>query len=373
MRRPASVPLARRTLFADRRRAWLAVGGVAVALALVLLFDAIISGAMNQVTHYLRTSPADVIVSQEGVRTLHMSSSTLPPDTAERAAAVDGIAWAESLAFMTGTISAGGDEQLSYVFGYDVDTGRGGPAELAEGRPPGAGETVVDSGAAEDMGVAVGDTVVVAGREFTVVGLSTGGTNVANTTAFLNRSGFAELDRPVDSYVLVGASRGTSPDELAERLSRALPETTVQTRDAFVEEERGIVLDMTADLMRIMAAIAFALSLALIALVLSSVTRANLRSYAVVGALGAAPRRLVLTLTAQAAWIAVSATVVATAITVGLAAVVPAVATTLPLDVRPSAIGWVFASALAAAAVGAVQPLRSISRVDPATAFRRAT
>jgi hypothetical protein len=73
------VPLARRALFQDRRRAALAAGGVAAALLMVLLLQGIFDGAMRQVTAYLRGSPADVIVSQKDVRTMHMSVSALPP------------------------------------------------------------------------------------------------------------------------------------------------------------------------------------------------------------------------------------------------------------------------------------------------------
>jgi YHS domain-containing protein len=73
-----AVPLARRNLFEDRRRAVLAVAGLAASLVLVLVLDGIFAGAMRQVTAYLRNLPADVIVSQKGVRTMHMSASALP-------------------------------------------------------------------------------------------------------------------------------------------------------------------------------------------------------------------------------------------------------------------------------------------------------
>jgi len=55
--------------------------GIAVAMLLVLVLDGIFAGAMRQVTAYLRTSPADAIVSQQSVRTMHMSLSALPAST----------------------------------------------------------------------------------------------------------------------------------------------------------------------------------------------------------------------------------------------------------------------------------------------------
>ena len=76
------VPVARRALFQDRRRAGLAAGGVAAALLLVLMLQGIFDGSIQQVTSYLRQSPAAVFVSEKNVRTMHMSVSTLAPTPA---------------------------------------------------------------------------------------------------------------------------------------------------------------------------------------------------------------------------------------------------------------------------------------------------
>lgn len=81
-----AVPVGRRFLFVERRRAVLAVLGVAASLLLVLLLTGIFAGAIDRVTYYIRTSPADVFVSQGGVRTMHMSSSVLPSDAVARVA-----------------------------------------------------------------------------------------------------------------------------------------------------------------------------------------------------------------------------------------------------------------------------------------------
>src|SRR5512147_1215191 len=94
-----AVPVGRRLLFAERRRASLTVLGVAAALLLVLVLDGIFAGAIDRVTSYIRSSPADVFVSQSGVRTMHMSASALPADTVGAVEAVPGVAWAAPIGF----------------------------------------------------------------------------------------------------------------------------------------------------------------------------------------------------------------------------------------------------------------------------------
>ena len=73
-----SVPLARRNLLRQRVRLALSVGGVGMALLLVLSLEAIYNGVLDQVTAYPDNAGAPVIVSQRGVETMHMSSSAIP-------------------------------------------------------------------------------------------------------------------------------------------------------------------------------------------------------------------------------------------------------------------------------------------------------
>lgn len=365
-----AVPLARRNLFQDRRRAALAVSGLAVALLLVLVLDGILAGAIRQVTAYLRSLPADVIVSQRGVRTMHMSASALPEATVDQIGQVPGVAWAGGIRFTTGTIRSRTGSQLGYVIGYDTTTGRGGPWDMAEGRPPQAGEVVLDQVAADRMGVGIGGTVGLLGRRFTVSGLSRGGTSITNTTAFVRTGDFAAIRGPTFSYVLVRARSGTGTGVLAARLGAAIPGITVQTKDEFVHQESNIVRDMSADLMQIMSIIAFLIALAVIALTLFTATLSKLREYAVVKALGASSWRLSGTVFAQATWSLALALGVAVVFAFAVAAAVAAATPNVRLAVEPASVARVAAAALAAGVLGALVPLRRVTRLDPATAFK---
>lgn len=366
------VPLARRALFQDRRRAALATGGIAAALLLVLLLDGIVAGGMRQVTAYLRASSADVIVSQDGVRTMHMSVSALPPDHVEAVRGVDGAAWAEGLQFASSTVTAATGRQLSYVFGYDPD-GRLGPETLTAGRPPGSGEALVDDVAADRLGVSVGGQVQVFGEPFIVSGLFDDGTSMVNTTTFITAGDYTRLRGPSIAYVFVGAEAGVSPDALVDRMAAALPETTVQTRDRFVREEAAIVGDMAADLMQIMSIVGFLIALAVIGLTLFTLTLAKLREHAVVKALGSGNRRVGVVVLTQAVWSISLALAVSAVLALLVARLVAGVAPALLVAIEPGSVIRAGLGGLVVGALGSLLPLRRVFKVDPATAFRRAS
>ena len=92
---PASaknVPLARRQLLAKSGRAMAGVGGIAVALLLVLALQAIFAGMEGRLTVYIDRSGADVIVAQQGVQTMHMTQSAVPAGAAAVIGRVPGVA-----------------------------------------------------------------------------------------------------------------------------------------------------------------------------------------------------------------------------------------------------------------------------------------
>lgn len=364
------VPLARRNLLHDRRRAALSVFGVAMALVLVLVLDGVVAGSMQQVTAYLRSSPADVIVSQRGVRTMHMSQSVLDPRVVDDVAAVDGVAWAEPLRYASSVVEAPAGRRFAYVLGYDTETGRGGPRRILRGDSPGDGEVLVDDTVAGELGLDLGDRVRVLGGDFRIAGITANATSIANTTVFVAASTFVELRGPAISYVLVGGA-GAADDALVRRLRAALGDVTVQTREEFARQEGRLVADMAADVLRIMSVIGFAIALAVVGLTLFTATLARQREFGVLKAIGVAPRRLAGVVLAQAGWTVAAAVVLAVAITSIVGAGVDAVTPNLSVALTASSLLRTAVGAAIVGALGAVVPLRRVAKVDAATAFRR--
>ena len=364
------VPVGRRFLFAERRRAALTVLGVAAALLLVLVLRGIFAGAIDQVTRYIRTSPAEVFISQDGVKTMHMSASALPPDAAAQVRSVAGVAWVSPIGFASGSVSGPQGRQLSYLIGYDTSTGRGGPTDLVTGNAPGMGEAIVDEQAAESIGVGLDDAVTVLGVRLRVVGLSSGGSSITNTTVFVAQPEFAKIRGGLPSYLLVGTEPAADTSTVADRIRQAVPGVTVQTREEFSASEARIVTDMSADLLRLMSTIGMLIALAVIALGLMTATLNRIREYAVLKALGATTSRLAGGVTVQVLWTVALASLLATTLALLLSWTLPLLAPGVALSITWGALTQTTVGALAVGLVAALWPLRRIATLDAATAFR---
>src|SRR5574342_604672 len=95
------IRLAFRNLFQNKIRLVISVGGVALALLLILSMDAIFSGVEQRVTAYIDHSGADIWVSQEDVFNMHMASSSLPDSVARKVTTVRGVDAVTPILFLT--------------------------------------------------------------------------------------------------------------------------------------------------------------------------------------------------------------------------------------------------------------------------------
>lgn len=362
------VAIARKSLFSDRRQATLGVGGVVLALLIVLALDGIFAGAMRQVTRYIDTAEADVFVSQQGVRNMHMSSSSIPLTAADAVAGIDGVEAVAPILYESSALRAGGERQLSYFIGYRPGSA-GGPISLTEGDSPAAHEIVLDSIAASGLDLGVGDRVSALGRSWRISGLTADMSNITNTVSYLRFSDFEQARglRTTASYLLV---RSDDPAAVARRIEAAA-ELTAQTKSEFSTQERQIIQDMAADLMRIMTVAAFLIGLTVVALVLYSATLSRLREVGVMKALGSTNRAMASVVLAQAAWTVLPAVAIATAATMLLGVVLSATGSDTPIAVTATSVVRTGVGAALLGAVGALAPLAKVMRVDPTTVFRR--
>ena len=370
----ATLLLARRSLAGNRARFLVSVGGVALALSLTLALEAIYAGVANQLTTYIERSGADVWVAQAGVRNLHMVASSLPDSVSAAVGAIPGVASVTPVLEATDTIAAGEERAVAYVVGLPAGALMGGPWDVVEGSDRvGPGETIVDRGFARKAGVTLGDRVTILGGEATIIGLSEGTASLLNSVAFVSFDDFRTMrgGAPVVSFVLVKLAPGASADTVAAEIGRKVPGVSAQTRAEFSNQERRLVMDMSADVISIMNAVGFVVALAVVALTVYVGTLARRREYGVLKALGAGNRVLYRVVLVQAVLSIASGLVVALVFTSLLALAVSRTGLGLELSISVASIAKVGLFAAIIAGLASILPIRQVAGVDPAVVFRR--
>ncbi len=369
------VRLALRNLLQKKTRLVVAVSGVALALSLILALDAIFEGAQQRLTAYIDESGADVFVAQRGVRTMHMSGSTLPSSAVDEIRRVPGVASADAILYVSSPVVVGSRRTPAYVIGVAPDATAGLPWRVAEGqRIPRPGQAVIDRVVASQSGAGVGDTVRILGLDLTVVGLADGTVNLVNSIAFIAIEDFARVrgGPPSVSYVLVKATPGESSLSLARRIETDVAGVTALPRQEFAREERDLTRDMMTDIITVMNMVGFLIGLSVLALTVYIATFARRAEFGVLKAIGAGNSHLYRVVLVQAAFSVASGLALAMGLTFALVVVVPLFAPELTLAVNLASLAKVAGLSLVIAGLAAVLPIRQIAGVDPAVVFRGA-
>lgn len=362
-----------RTLFEGWGRTTLSIGGVALALMLIIALDAVFLGAERRSAAYIDHSGADIVVSQAGVRTMHMAASTLPADLVGSVRAIPEVASVTPVLFASDIGQFGETRASTYVIGLPPNATSGLPPDTTAGTAmPAAGGAVVDTRLADRAGLAIGDTVTVLGRGFRINGLSRGTASLSSSVVIIPLADFARI-RGTDqslSFLFVTVTPGASPDEVAEHIRAVTGDATVQTREQFSAEERALIRDMGTNIIAVMNLLGFLIGLAVMALTIYLAMLSRRSEFGMLKAVGAPNGQLYRVVLLQALVSVGLGCVVAVAATLALALLLPQLGSTVSLALGISAVARVLIASVVIAGVAAVLPIKRIAGLDPAMVFR---
>ena len=366
--------LAMANLVQNKPRFLLSVSGLGLALTLVLFFGAVFDGAQSRLTAYIDHAGADVWVSQQGVNTMHMSSSALPASVTDQVAVVPGVEQAVPILYAQDMIQAGGKDYIAYVFGVALGAPMGGPWNIVDGNSQlGPDEAIIDHAIAAKAGVGVGDLVTVLGRDVRVAGLTSGTSSLVSSATFIRMDEFASVrgQGTVISYLLVKVKPGESAAAVSARIAQNVSGVTVQTRAEFAAQEGKLVKDMSADIVSIMNTAGYLTGLAVVVLTVYIATIARRREYGVLKAIGVSNGRLYQVVVLQAFISVGLGLIAALGMTLLLSEAIPRFNELLVISVNTASVLRVAAIAVLLAGLAALLPARYLASLEPITAMRK--
>lgn len=363
--------LAWRNLFHDNTRLGLSVGGVALAIMLILLLKGFLAGMNQQITSYLDHSPGSIIVAQKGVRNLLGATSLIPSSATEKIKGQAGVAEATPILSQFVILDLHGKKQPVYLIGYDPALG-GGPWDIAKGRHVETERDLVfDRVLAGRHDLSIGDMVMIMGNEFTIVGLSDGTTSWMTSFLFIQKRAAEDLLRlpGASSFFLVTPSMEAEKETIRDNLSALDVEASLKSE--MIANDLKLFAKVFSGPLRLMVGIAFLVGTMIIGLVIYTATIEREREYGALKAIGASNRALYQVVMIQA----LVASLGGAAAGIGLANL----AGKLIMTARPQFL-IVFARLDVAAALvaglgmalaAAYFPARVVAGLEPAKVFRK--
>ena len=365
--------LAWRNLVQQKIRLVLSIGGVALAIMLIVLLNGFLAGIYIQVTAYLDNTPADIVIAQDGVTNLLSATSLLPLNAEDLARGIPGIDQIIPIISQFVILDIHTEKVVVYLVGYDPDRG-GGPWALSSGRPVmDDDEVVLDRVMAQTHGFTLGDTIEILDDEFTVVGLSDDTNSWMASFIFIEKRAAEKLllTPNATSFVLLTFSPEADPTAVETRLQRRLRDVEIVSAEVMKQHDLDLLVQVFAIPLRMMVSIAFAVGTAILGMVIYTATVERVREYGVLKAVGAKNRHLYWLVTQQG----LTTALIGVMLGIGLAwlaahGIMNASAKFLVVlrtaDILPTALIGTVMGLLAA-----YLPARYVGRLDPAQVFRK--
>jgi len=358
-------------LLKDKTRLALSIGGVALAVMLVLILNGFMVGLTAQIGAYLTHEPGTLVVAQDSVENLLGVASQLPEGTAESVRA-RGAKQVIPILSQSVIFEMHGRKQFAYLIGYEPQTG-GGPWQLSAGREPrNDKEIIFDRVLALRHDVGLGDRVEIIDRDFTVVGLSEGTNSWMTGFLFARKTALESLLRApsATSFLLVTPVEYIGTEKLRARLSD-LSGVNVLTKEQVIANDVKLFGKTFIAPIQLMAAIAFLVGALVVGLVIYTATIERQREYGVLKALGARNGLLYCVVTLQALIAAGAGSVLGIALAYGAAELIMKLRPQFSIVYEPILLAQSLLAGIAMALVAALFPARVIAQLAPAEVFRK--
>ncbi|ULE34149.1 ABC transporter permease [Mycobacterium sp. IDR2000157661] len=362
-----------KNLSSERMRLAISVGGVALAVMLIVLLRGLFVAYENKVSGYFERIPAQLWVVQQGTADFSHSYSIVPDSGRDRVAVIPGVQDVHPYLARQVGFTLQDEQALLYLVGFDPPAPIAGPNRIVAGSgAPGDDGIIVDEVFTTKRGVSLGDTLTINGIPLRVDGISAGGDMVMFQYAYVSvptaRRVLAMPD--IDNALLVQLEPHAEQPEVADRIEALSPEFSVRDTAAVVTANQRVITDSFLPVITVLLIIGFAVGVAVIGLTIYSAVLEKRREYGVIKALGAGAGHLIVAIAVQAMLAALIgyAVGIALALAARSAAVrwVPAFVS----DIVAVDLAWIAGAAIVMAVLASAIPLVRIARIDPAEVFR---
>jgi len=375
------VALARKTLVYEWRRFLPAMLAVGFAGLLQLLQIALVLGIFGSTSLYITGSSADVWVGYPGTQSVGQGRS-IDADVESRILMDPAVQRVEPYLWVDGDWRGTGETGGVSVFVSGIDTRADGlmfskvlsPALRARLAEPDA--VVVDRSALDQLGVDIGQTATINGRQVRVVGISSGLRALGGVNVLCSLDTARRLDSDVTdvgpTYLIAKLHDPREADAVAARLrgSQAFGPYTSWSASDFAR--RSVIywlFDTGAGAgVLFLAGIVFLVGAVITSQTLIAAVNGSVREYATLNALGVGVGALRKVVLEQAFWVGALGLLGASVFGIVLMMLARSQDVPVVLNV-PAALACIIL-VMGLAAVSGLAAMRSLRRADPATLLR---
>ena len=267
-------------------RTLVSVAGIALGVALVMLFTGLARGMSNDLQRRASNVRAELIFMRPGAVQLTSTTANLDTRYVDRLKAIDGVE--EALPVIRHFSQGSGGIGIEQIDGVDWDAYASmNGLNLVEGHSPqNTNEVVVDETKARNNNLRIGDPIKTLGtKEYRIVGIYTpeSGARVKMSLAAMQEA--LEASGKC-TFIFLKLRNSDQVEAMAKRIDQELPGNTIQpTRDVFTSFEKSI--PYLGVFLRVLVGLAAVVSALVVMLAMYTTITERTREIGILKAMGA--------------------------------------------------------------------------------------
>lgn len=366
------VPVGRLNLLSDHSRLAAAVGGVAFAVALMVIVQGLYQGFRTSVVTFIDELPVQIWVSEAGAVDLFRSTTILPTNMQTSLAAVPGVEGVWPARIRQQAIRGRSSTAESLVMSFDAGAGSGAVARaLGLQRLPNTGEIAVSEYVQKHAGIRAGDRVVLNGVPLTVsekIGIPS---PPFGSFSIINYQDAGRIFQMQDtaSFFLVSTKDSTNAASVSNTIKNQFQQTSAFTTSEF-ERTNAKQVRQFLPVVTVLLAVSYLVGLIVASLTIYTATVEKSRDYGVLKAIGASNKYVYGIVIYQSLVVTVLGFLIGTPLAILMSRLARHVAVEFITSYNLTGFLMAFTAVLVMSIIAALLPSRRIGSIDPAIVFR---
>lgn len=386
------VSIARKNLLAEKARFAVSVAGVAFSVLLMVFLFGVYNAFNTIATAYLNNTGADVIVAQEGAKSMAHTFSSLQKD---RIGLVESTSGGKAYGLVNRTTNAlvtedDGSKIIDYpgrkigenvdgkksqigIIGFDTKSGMGGPKTILEGSDtPGKGEIIIDKVFARQNNLKIGDQIEAFEKVLTVSGITEKHNMLIYSRGFMNITEAQEMlkEKETVNFILVKLPDPSLSKEVAEKLEKQIDGISAYEMKEFAQSNGEEITNSFLPIILVITIIGFLTGAVVVGLTIYTSTLEKIREFGVLKAIGASNKTLFLIVFEQALWFSGVGLIVGLILTQIITKVAMEFVPVIIAEYTLQTYIMVFLLSILMSIVASFIPIKRISGIDPAIVFK---
>jgi putative ABC transport system permease protein len=366
------VPLLRRNLFHELGKLLLSIAGIGAAISLILLLLGFREGLYATLTAFADNLGADVIVTQQGVKGILSSDSSLPLSIHEQAYQASGAVEAGHILIADIIFTYGETKTPVLLVGYDPASPFGAPWKIGRGRNLEANnEIMLDSWLASRSGLQVGDQVEVLGKSFAIVGTT------LETASWMSPYVFVSLPAAEDALALHGIvsfhlmrlPEGSNISQAKSAITAQIPGVQALTPDEIAQADKRVMATVMDTPLNVMLVIGTIIGAAVMGLTSYTSVVDRMLDFGILKAIGADGRWLSLLVLRETLVRSALGLVMGIGMALLSARIIMAAWPQFNIQIQPATIVLAGILTIVMTIPASLLPLQKLQKIDPLRAF----